>query len=227
LTREQETHLFRKMNFLKSAAARLRAAINVEMPIASDLDRVEVLLGEARAILNRIIRANQGLVVSIVKKYVEPGEDYSDLISDGNVSLLRASEQFDFARGVRFGTYATWVLVHDFARRTRKERVRAARFITGSEDALQSVIDHRTGEGRVVAWREGAQEALRSMLSQLNDRERTIIVRRFGLADDKQTLVELGRELGISKERVRQLETRALRKLRNKAESRRLELLDR
>jgi RNA polymerase primary sigma factor len=223
LTREQEAHLFRKMNFLKSVAARLRAAINPEKPVAADLDRVEVLLREARVILNRIIGANQGLVVSIVKKFIKPGQDYSDLISDGNMSLLRASQQFDFARGVRFSTYATWVLMHDFARSTRKEKVRQSRFITGHEDALQTVADHRSGQAPIAPRREGAREALLSTLRQLNDRERTIIVRRFGLTEDKQTLVALGQELGISKERVRQLESRALRKLRGMAEIQRLD----
>jgi RNA polymerase primary sigma factor len=98
LTREQEAHLFRTMNFLKSVAARLCEAIDPAKPVTADLDRVEGLLREAGVILNRIIRANQGLVVSLVKKCTEPGQDFFDLVSDGNLSLLRASERFDFAR---------------------------------------------------------------------------------------------------------------------------------
>ena len=89
---------------------------------------------------------------------------------------------------------------------------------TGCQDFFQSVVDHRSGDLPDPTPRERSTDAVRSLLSQLNDRERTIIVRRFGLVDDKQTLSELGRELGVSKERVRQLEARALRKLRDHAE---------
>src|SRR5262249_37112046 len=120
LTREQEVHLFRKLNFVKSVAARLHAAIDPDHADAAELDQIEALLREAGVILNRIICANQGLVGSIVKKYARPGQDFFELFSDGNVSLLRAAERFDFARGVRFSTYATWAIVRDFARGIRK-----------------------------------------------------------------------------------------------------------
>jgi RNA polymerase primary sigma factor len=218
LTHAQEAHLFRKMNFLKSVAARFRAAIDPDRAVAAELDQVEDLLREARAILDRIIRANQGLVVSIVKKYTWSGRDFFDWVSDGNVALLRASERFDFARGVRFSTYATWAILREFARRIRQTNARRPRFVTGCGDFFQSVVDHRSGDLPEPTPRERSTDAVRSLLSQLNDRDRTIIVRRFGLVDDKQTLSELGRELGVSKERVRQLEARALRKLRDHAE---------
>jgi RNA polymerase primary sigma factor len=91
LTRDQEAYLFRKMNFLKYVAARLRKAIDPEEAGAAEVDRVEVLIQEAAAILNRIVRANQGLVASIVKRYTAPGLDFFDLVSDGNVSARSAS----------------------------------------------------------------------------------------------------------------------------------------
>jgi RNA polymerase primary sigma factor len=218
LTREQETHLFYKMNFLKSVAARLRAAINPHMAVAAEIDRVEALLREAGGILNRIIRANQGLVVSLVKKYTWSGQDFFDLVADGNVALLRSSERFDFARGVRFSTYATWAILRDFARRIRREKASRRRLVTGRQDFFRSVADHRSGDLPEGTRRDQSTEAIRSLLGQLSDRERMIIVHRFGLVDQKRTLAELGRELGISKERVRQLESRALRKLRETAE---------
>ena len=96
LTREQEVHLFRKMNFLKYQAAQLREAINPSRARSADLDRIEELLREAGAIRNRIIRSYLGLVVSIVKKCTEPCQDFFDLVSEGNVSLIQASERFDF-----------------------------------------------------------------------------------------------------------------------------------
>jgi RNA polymerase primary sigma factor len=219
LTREQEVHLFRRLNFLKSVAARLREAIDPVTAVTAELDRVEGLLREAGAILNRIIGANQGLVVSLVKKCIGPGQDFLDWVSDGNVALFRASECFDFARGVRFSTYATWAILREFARRTRREKGRHTRFLTGYPGLFQVVADHR-GAGVTEATRpERSLEAVRALLGQLDERERTIIVRRFGLVDDPWTLSQLGRELGISKERVRQLESRALRKLRHGAEA--------
>jgi RNA polymerase primary sigma factor len=218
LSREQEVYLFRKMNFLKSVAARLCAAIDPNRASAADIDRVEVLLREVGVILNRILRANQGLVVSIIRKYGRTGQDFFELLSDGNLSLLRAAERFDFARGVRFSTYATWAILREFAKGIRNERSCHLRIFTGREDLFQAVADRRSGDLVELARRERLQEDVRSLLGQLDDRERTIIVRRFGLFDDECTLSQLGRELGISKERVRQIESRALRKLRDTAE---------
>jgi RNA polymerase primary sigma factor len=218
LSREQEVHLFRKMNFLKSVAARLRAAIDPDQADAAEIDQVEALLLETGVILNRIIGANQGLVVSVVKKYAGRGRDFFELLADGNVALLRAAERFDFARGVRFSTYATWAILRELAREVRKEKSCQLRIFTGREDLFQAVADHRGGDLTELTRRERLQEAVRSLLGQLDDRERTIIVRRFGLFGDECSLMELGRELGISKERVRQIESRALRLLRGAAE---------
>jgi len=226
LTREQEVHLFRKMNFLKYQAARLCESINPSRALPADLDRIEEFLREAGAIRNRIIRSNLGLVAYIVKKCTGPSQDFFDLVSEGNVSLIRASERFDFGRGNRFSTYATWALINDFARRIPRDRSRRARFATGREELLQDVIDHRD-RGRVDATdRESIREIIPQVLRCLDDREQTIIVRRFGFAGDKQTLAQVGRELGISKERVRQIETRALGKLRTLAEMRKLDLME-
>ena len=96
LTREQEVHLFRRMNFLKYQAARLRDAINPSRAVSADLDRIEEFLREAGAIRNRIIRSNLGLVAYIVRKYAGPCQNFFDLVSEGNVSLIQASERFDF-----------------------------------------------------------------------------------------------------------------------------------
>jgi RNA polymerase primary sigma factor len=226
LTREQEVHLFRKMNFLKYQAAQLHEAINPSRARSADLDRVEELLREAGAIRNRIIRSYLGLVVSIVKKRNGPSQDFFDLVSEGNVALIQASGRFDFARGARFSTYATWAIINDFARRIPRDRSRRVRFATGREGLLQALTDHRDS-GRADAMdQEQSRSMIGKMLGHLDGREQTIIVRRFGLAGDKQTLVQVGRELGISKERVRQLESRALDKLRNLAEVQKLDPTD-
>ena len=226
LTREQEVHLFRKMNFLKYQAARLREAIDPSRALPADLDRVEELLREAGAIRNRIIRSNLGLVAYIVKKTTGPCQDFFDLVSEGNLALIRASERFDFGRGNRFSTYATWAISNDFARRVPRDRSRRLRFATGREELLEALADHRD-RGRADATDHGSsREIIPKVLRCLDDREQTIIARRFGLAGDKQTLVQIGRELGISKERVRQIESRALGRLRTLAEVRKLHPTD-
>jgi len=214
LTREQEVHLFRKMNFLKYQAAQLCEALNPCRARSSDLDCVEELLRQAGAIRNRIIGSFLGLVVSIVKKCTGPCQDFFDLVSEGNVTLIQASERFDIARGARFSTYATWAIINGFARRIPRDRSRRGRFATGREGLLQTLTDHRGSDLPDATDQAQSREVIRKLLGRLDDREQTIIVRRFGLAGDKQTLVEVGRELGISKERVRQVESRALDKLR-------------
>jgi RNA polymerase primary sigma factor len=226
LTREQEVHLFRKMNFLKYQAAQLHVAINPSRARAADLDRVEKLLQEAGAIRNRIIRSCLGLVVFIVKKSAGPSRDFSDMVSEGNVALIRASERFDFARGTRFSTYATGAIINDIAARIPRERSRRARFTTGREGRLQALTDHRDDGRSDAIDQEQARSMIRRMLGSLNGREQTIIVRRFGLAGEKRTLVQVGLELGVSKERIRQLEYRAMDKLRTLAAVQRLDLTD-
>jgi RNA polymerase primary sigma factor len=226
LTREQEVHLFRRMNFLKYQAARLRDAIDPSRAVFADLDRIEEFLREAGAIRNRIIRSNLGLVAYIVRKYAGPCQDFFDLVSEGNVSLIQASERFDFGRGNRFCTYATWAIINGFARRITRDRSLRVRFATGREQVLQALVDHRDCGRADATDQESSREIIPKVLRCLDDREQTIIVRRFGIAGDKQTLVQVGRELGISKERVRQLETRALDKLRALAEVRKLDLID-
>ena len=226
LTREQEVHLFRKMNFLKYQAAQLHEAINPSRARSADLDHIEELLREAGEIRNRIIRSYLALVVSIAKKFTGPCQDFFDLVSDGNLSLILASEQFDFGRGTRFSTYATCAIFNNFVQRFPRDRRRRVRFATGHEGLLLALADHRDNGTADAMDQEQSRYMSRKMLGYLSGREQTIIIRRFGLAGNTQTLVQIGQELGISKERVRQLESRALGKLRALAEVRKLDPTD-
>ena len=219
LTREEEVHLFRKMNFLKHQASRFRGAINPAKVTAAELDLVEALQAEALEVRNQIIRANLRLVVSLVKKLRRDDHDLAELVSDGYVALMRAVERFDFSRGYKFSTYASWVIINssirDSARDHRRDRLR-----TGTEEMLEAAPDHRNDDYPCEVEQELCQDAIRRMLVPLNDRERKIIVSRFGLEGTCQkTLSQLGKELGITKERVRQLENRARFKLREIAEA--------
>ena len=226
LTREQEVHLFRRMNFLKYQAAKLHEAIIPSLARSADLDRIEELLREAGAIRNRIIRSYLGLVVSIAKRFTGTCQDNFDMVSEGNFTLIRAAEQFDFGRGARFSTYATWAITNDFVRRFPTDRRRRVQFATGREGLLQILADHRDNGGADAIDQEQSRYIIRKMLDTLSVREQTILVRRFGLAGDEQTLTQVGRQLGISKERVRQLESRALDRLRAQIEVQKLDPTD-
>ncbi len=225
LAREQEMHLFRKMNYLKYQANKLRTALDPTKARSTDLDKIEALQEEALAVKNQIIRANLRLVVSIAKRHVAPTNNFFELVSDGNMSLIRAVEKFDFSRGNKFSTYASWAIMKNFARTIPEENHRRDRFVTGHEAMFESAPDTRADEHEYESSVKRMQDAVRGMLGGLDDRERKIIVSRYGLGGvSEQTLEQLGRELGITKERVRQIESRAQQKLKKIASESKLEL---
>jgi RNA polymerase sigma factor (sigma-70 family) len=225
LGREQEAHLFRKMNFLKYRANQLRDAVDPARARTADLDEIERLQEEALAVKNQIIRANLRLVVSIAKRHVGPSNNFFELVSDGNMSLIRAVEKFDYARGNKFSTYASWAIMKNFARTIPEENYRRDRFVTGHEEMFEAAADTRIDEHEYESAQRRNQEAVKGMLGRLDDRERRIIVSRYGINGvSEQTLEQLGRELGITKERVRQIESRAQEKLRKIAIEEKLDL---
>ncbi|MDX2036962.1 MAG: sigma-70 family RNA polymerase sigma factor [Isosphaeraceae bacterium] len=225
LNREQEAHLFRKMNFLKHQAIKLREALEPTKAKATDLDEIERLQEEALAVKNQIIRANLRLVVSIAKRHVGPSNNFFELVSDGNMSLIRAVEKFDYARGNKFSTYASWAIMKNFARTIPEENYRRDRFVTGHEEMFEAAADNRLDEHEQEKAQKLRQDAVKGMLGRLDDRERRIIISRYGInGSNEQTLEQLGKELGITKERVRQIESRAQQKLRKIAIEEKLEL---
>jgi RNA polymerase primary sigma factor len=218
LTREQETHLFRKMNYLKYRAGKIRETLDPARAKAADLDEIERLQGEALDVKNQIIRANLRLVVSIAKKHVGPHNSFFELVSDGNMPLIRAVERFDYSRGFKFSTYASWAITKNFARTIPQERSRRDRFVTGLDEMFEAAADHRTDEHESESDYRCNHEAVRGLLDPLDDRERWILVSRYGLDGASElTLDQIGKELGITKERVRQIESRAKDKLRRLA----------
>jgi len=224
LSREQERYLFRKMNYLKYQASKLRETINPERCKAATLDEIERLQEEALAMKNQIIRGNLRLVVSIAKKRVGPSNNFFELVSDGNMSLIRAVEKFDVTRGFKFSTYASWAIMKNFTRSIPEEKNRHDRFVTGHEDMFEIAPDTRTDLYEQESGHRRSQEIVQGMLDRLNDRERHILISRFGIGGaDEQTLEQLGRELGVTKERIRQIESRAQEKLRKIAHEERLE----
>jgi len=226
LSREQEVHLFRKMNYLKYKAARLRARLDPARPKVRLMDQIERLYDEAVETKNQIVRANLRLVVSIAKRHVGPRENFFELVSDGNMSLIRAVEKFDYGRGNKFSTYATWAIMKNFARTIPDEHRRQERFRTSLDELFAATEDERSDQIELETAQLLRELQVERILGRLDEREQKIIVRRFGLERGREplTLKEVGAELGITKERVRQIEARALGKLRKAAEEERIDL---
>src|SRR5690606_7093537 len=117
LTREQEYHLFRKMNYLKHKASRIRESLETARGSKSTLmDEVEALYEQAVKTKNKIVRANLRLMVSNLKRLMGGSDGFFSLVSEGNTSLIRAGEKFDYARGNKFSTNASWAIMKNFAR---------------------------------------------------------------------------------------------------------------
>lgn len=226
LTQEQETFLFRKMNYLKYKAASLRNKLDPERPKAHLMAKIESLYNEAVATKNRIVTANLRLVVSIAKRHVAAGMNFFDLISDGNLSLLKAVEKFDFSRGNKFSTYATWAVVRCYARSIPDEKKHRLRFRIVEEELFDAAPDVRSDQHADEKIQADREVQVDRLLGELDDREQQILMRRFGLgeAGEAQTLREVGSEMGVTKERVRQIEARALEKLRKFIEDEHLEI---
>lgn len=226
LNREQEVHLFRKFNYLKHQASKLREQLDTVQPKASEMDEIERLYGEAVNVKNRIVQANLRLVVSIAKRHVTATEEFFGLISDGNMSLIRAVEKFDFSRGNKFSTYASWAIMKNYARTIPQEFKQRDRFRTSSDEMFSSCEETRSGLYEQEMAQSLRESQVGQILSRLDEREQKIIISRFGLDHnvEPKTLKEVGAQMGVTKERIRQIEARALDKLRMAAEQERIEI---
>ena len=226
LTREQEYHLFRKFNYLKHKAGKLRDSLDPGKLKSSALEQIERLYQQAIEIKNQIVQSNLRLVVSIAKRHVTATDDFFTLVSDGNMSLIRAVEKFDYSRGNKFSTYASWAIMKNFARTIPTEFKHRDRFRTSLEEMFAGQEDDRSDQLEQENAQKQRTEQINRILARLDEREQKIIISRFGLdyAQEPLTLKEVGAEMGVTKERVRQIEARALNKLRAAAQEEHLDL---
>lgn len=274
LTAAEEVELARGVEAGLFAEEKLRLATDLDSQLALDLDKLVVV---GRMAKRRLIEANLRLVVSVAKRYVGRGLTMLDLVQEGNLGLIRAVEKFDYARGYKFSTYATWWIRQAMSRaladqaRTIRVPVHVVELINrvvrvqrrmlqerGYEPTPEEVAAHldlpheRVSEvlrlaqepvslhapvgeeddvalgdliedGDATSPVESAaflllREHLEAVLSTLGERERKVVQLRYGLADGRpRTLEEIGRIFGVTRERIRQIESKTLNKLRDHA----------
>jgi RNA polymerase primary sigma factor len=271
LTAEDEVELAKAIEAGLFAEEKLGGGMPMLDAITSDL---ELLVAEGARAKQRLTEANLRLVVSIAKRYIGRGLVFLDLIQEGNLGLIRAVEKFDYTRGYKFSTYATWWIrqaitraiadqartirvpvhmvetINKLARVQRQLHQELGREATAAEIAaelglevgrvaeiqriaqepvsLQSPIGEEESDlgdfiedaDAVVPIEAAAfvmlQDQLDRVLDQLAEREQRIIQLRFGLTDGHpRTLEEVGREFGVTRERIRQIESKTLAKLRH------------
>lgn len=226
LTREEEGYWFRKMNYLKFKAASLQSQIDPRHPKTKDLDQLEALVRESVKVKNFLIRSNLRLVVSIAKRHMKPNTNFFEMVSDGNMSLMRAIEKFDYTKGNKFSTYATWAIMKNYARSIPAENKVLDRFRTGNEDVFSFSEDERGSQFKDEVVNTRQHEVIMLILENLDDREKRIILHRYGLekGTEPETLEQVGSRFGVTKERIRQIEARAIQKIRKIADEEKLEI---
>jgi RNA polymerase sigma factor (sigma-70 family) len=227
LNKPQEQHLFRQMNFYKHKACQLRAQLDPRHARIQEIEQIEDWQRKAGAVKDRLIRCNMRLVESIAKRHVDQGDNYFELVSDGNMSLIRAVDKFDFSRGNKFSTYATWAIMKNYARSIPAEKHHKERYQTGKEELFELAADGRSNEQELLTIQELAKKRVNRLLEQLEPRERQIIQMRAGLESypEGMTLEEIGKRMdGITKERARQLYVRGMKRLEMLARNEKSEL---
>lgn len=216
LSREQEQDLFRRYNYVRYKAARLIRSFDIEQGIEeAAFEEALSLKGSVDQLRRRVINSNLRLVVSIAKRHIGRFTDFFETVSDGNMTLLRAIDKFDYSLGNKFSTYASWAIIKNYARSIPEEHYRTARWVTGQDEFLAEAPDDQPDEVH-DSDRQRVRELIDVGMAELPERDQDIVRSHFGLKGDTQptTLEQLGERYGVTKERIRQIEQRALAHLR-------------
>jgi len=227
--REQERELFRRYNYVKFLADNGIRQLKPHLATSAEIKEIEDYLAEAERIKNIIIEANLRLVVNIANKHTISGANLLDLISEGNFAMMHAVEKFDYARGFRFSTYASWAIVKDFARKIPAEKSRPDKAGSASVSEFQDDLRKKAAGGAAEVER-ARTNLVQAIKDNLDEREQYVIINHFGLTGtlvkkNKKTLKQIGEDLELTKERVRQVELVALQKLRQYLSIEEFELL--
>jgi RNA polymerase sigma factor (sigma-70 family) len=221
LSPQGEQYLFRRFNCLKYRANVLRGQLCPDRPSPRLVAEIEELLSAAQQVRARIAEANLRLVASVARRFSRLEQDFEELVAEGGVVLLAAIDKFDSERGYRFSTYATHALQRHYFRYTARRGRRARTEVSTPLSVLTDVLGAIPPE---TSDRESL-DRLRRLIDRwdecLSKREQQVLSLRFGLGsqDEERTLKSLSRDMGLSKERVRQIQMQALRKLRGFAEA--------
>lgn len=222
---KQEQHLFRKMNYLKHCLHKLQQGLDPARARMVDLSKIETLNGEITKVRDLLIECNLRLVHKLASQHLQVGQGIDELKSDAHISLMRAVEKFDYGRGFKFSTYATWAIVKNFARSIPGENSHKMRYMTGHDELLDHRIDTHSDETEMVAVAEQAKQRVNRLLQHLDPRTREVIRMRTGIdGSSEMTLEQIGQHFGITKERVRQINVRGMKQLRERAAIENVEL---
>lgn len=215
LTQHGETFFFRRMNFMLFWASVFRSRLPPNRATALSIARIQVLLDEAKSDQSTIVNANLRLVLSQARKFSQTEQEFEELVSEGSLILVNATNKFDYARGFRFSTYATHSLQRNVFRYWSRKQRHAERWPTASPDLLADTVSVQPDQQTVIMDAAIVEDLLRVFSTTLDDREQWVLKERFGMnaARTSRTLRELGTVLGVSKERVRQLQVQAIEKI--------------
>ncbi|MEE9294139.1 MAG: sigma-70 family RNA polymerase sigma factor [Phycisphaerae bacterium] len=227
LSTEQEQLLFLRFNYARREVKRILDAASGKRLTAAQTRKLLAWGHRALVARSEIIRFNLALVLAMAKRTRLNGIDYNELISEGNIALLRSSEKFDCSRGYKFSTYACRAILKSFSRVAMRAGRHRVRFPVEFDPAMEKsdFLERK----RIDIEADCVDELKRILVrntADLNDVEQKVITERFALNCVPQedppapkTLEEVGTLIGVTKERVRQIQNRALRKIRTALET--------